>query len=119
MPRGDGTGPNGMGPMTGRSAGFCAGFGRPGYTDPYIGARYGFGGGFGRGFRGGFGRGFGGGFGRGFGYNAVPAYYGSPLYWGASSKEQELEALKTLAAGYDKELKEINKRIDELESESK
>lgn len=26
MPRGDGTGPAGMGPMTGRGAGFCAGY---------------------------------------------------------------------------------------------
>ncbi|NLG67487.1 MAG: DUF5320 domain-containing protein, partial [Actinobacteria bacterium] len=25
MPRGDGTGPEGMGPMTGRGAGYCAG----------------------------------------------------------------------------------------------
>ncbi len=30
MPRGDGTGPMGMGPMTGRRAGFCAGTVAPG-----------------------------------------------------------------------------------------
>jgi hypothetical protein len=30
MPWGDGTGPMGLGPMTGRRAGFCAGFGMPG-----------------------------------------------------------------------------------------
>ena len=30
MPRGDGTGPMGNGPMTGRGAGFCAGFAVPG-----------------------------------------------------------------------------------------
>ncbi len=30
MPRGDGTGPMGMGSMTGRGAGFCAGFAAPG-----------------------------------------------------------------------------------------
>ena len=29
MPRGDGTGPAGLGPMTGRSAGYCAGYGVP------------------------------------------------------------------------------------------
>ncbi len=34
MPRGDGTGPTGMGPMTGRAAGICAGFGVPGYMNP-------------------------------------------------------------------------------------
>ena len=30
MPGGDGTGPMGMGPMTGRGAGYCAGFAAPG-----------------------------------------------------------------------------------------
>jgi hypothetical protein len=34
MPAGDGTGPFGTGPMTGRAAGFCAGFGMPGYATP-------------------------------------------------------------------------------------
>ena len=34
MPGGDRTGPMGLGPMTGRGAGFCAGYGIPGYTDP-------------------------------------------------------------------------------------
>ncbi|HHW12652.1 MAG TPA: DUF5320 domain-containing protein [Firmicutes bacterium] len=34
MPRGDGSGPRGMGPMTGRGAGFCAGFAAPGYANP-------------------------------------------------------------------------------------
>ena len=34
MPFGDGTGPMGMGPMTGRSAGYCAGYGMPGYNNP-------------------------------------------------------------------------------------
>lgn len=48
MPRGDGTGPMGMGRMTGRGAGFCAGFPTPGYSNP-ISNRYGFG--RGRGFR--------------------------------------------------------------------
>ena len=30
MPRGDGTGPTGAGPMTGRAAGYCAGYSVPG-----------------------------------------------------------------------------------------
>lgn len=34
MPRGDGTGPLGMGPMTGRAAGYCAGYPLPGYANP-------------------------------------------------------------------------------------
>ena len=51
MPRGDGTGPQGMGPMTGRALGFCAGFGTPGYANPGVGAGFGRGCGRGRGFR--------------------------------------------------------------------
>jgi len=38
MPAGDRTGPMGHGPMTGRGAGICAGFGVPGYTNrPEVG----------------------------------------------------------------------------------
>ena len=37
MPFGDGTGPAGMGPMTGRSAGFCAGYPVSGYMNPVAG----------------------------------------------------------------------------------
>ena len=48
MPFGDGTGPRGMGPMTGRGAGYCAGFGQPGFANPILG-RGGFGPGRGRG----------------------------------------------------------------------
>lgn len=33
MPRGDGTGPRGLGPMTGRGAGFCTGYRAPGYMN--------------------------------------------------------------------------------------
>lgn len=70
MPFGDRTGPMGLGPMTGRAAGFCAGFGAPGFAnagpgDPYY--AYGYGRGYGRGIgRRAFGRGFGRGLGRGW-----------------------------------------------------
>ena len=37
MPRGDGTGPFGLGALTGRGAGYCAGFGTPGYTNTRVG----------------------------------------------------------------------------------
>jgi len=37
MPFGNGTGPSGMGPMTGRAAGFCAGYPVPGYMNPVVG----------------------------------------------------------------------------------
>jgi len=37
MPRADGTGPMGMGAMTGRAAGYCAGSRVPGYANPVPG----------------------------------------------------------------------------------
>jgi len=51
MPAGDRTGPMGMGPMTGRAAGYCAGYSVPGYLNT-VGGRgpgLGFGHGYGRG----------------------------------------------------------------------
>ena len=49
MPFGDGTGPRGMGPMTGRGAGFCSGFNQPGFANMAVGrGRAGFGSGWGR-----------------------------------------------------------------------
>lgn len=48
MPGGDRTGPMGAGPMTGRSAGFCAGHGVPGYSNGGLGRRMGGGRGWGR-----------------------------------------------------------------------
>ncbi len=40
MPYGDGTGPLGMGPMTGRAAGYCAGYTAPGFANPNWGGGY-------------------------------------------------------------------------------
>ena len=73
MPGGDGTGPGGMGPMTGRAAGFCAGYPAPGYVNSVGG----------RGMGMGWGRGRGGGFGRGRGFGWGRAGYGFPT--GASA----------------------------------
>ena len=73
MPRGDKSGPEGRGPMTGRGLGHCAGNDRPGCQVDAVPAESGFGRGFGRGigrargFGRGWGRGYGHGFGRGFG----------------------------------------------------
>src|SRR6056297_888783 len=63
MPRGDRTGPNGMGPMTGRAFGFCAGNNAPGYASAP---------GPGRGMAWGGGRGYAG-FGRGMAWNRPEA----------------------------------------------
>ena len=57
MPRGDKTGPQGLGSKTGRAAGYCVGYPVPGYINP---TRW-YGRGFGRGFTRRGGRGFGGG----------------------------------------------------------
>lgn len=112
MPRGDRTGPEGYGPMTGRGLGYCAGYNSPGYTKgvPRGGA------GFGRG------RGFGRGFGRGYGfawratpnYPAQPVTQQSPAY---QSKEDEINALKNQAEQLQSDLERINNRIEELKEE--
>jgi len=119
MPRGDRTGPDGMGAMTGRGLGYCAGYDSPGYTKGVPRGGGGFGAGRGRGFGGGFRGGYGRGFGQGFGYNAVPAYYGGPVNQTAPTREQELEMLKSQATNYERGLQDITKRIGELEAKSK
>ena len=118
MPRGDGTGPMGFGPMTGRAAGTCAGYAAPGYMNPVGGQGYGFG--RGRGFGRGWGRGFGRGFapvGYGGGYasaSGVAPYGVNPgAQW---TRQQELEMLKNQAEGTKATLEEIQKRIEELEA---
>jgi len=134
MPGGDGTGPAGLGPMTGRAAGFCAGYPIPGYMNPVGGRGYG---GWGRGFRGGgFGRGRGFGWGRaGYGGAVNPYAYGGAVnpyaYGGAASPyayggtpfapaiapQQELDGLKGQAEYLEDTLEGIKKRIEELESQ--
>jgi hypothetical protein len=128
MPRGDGTGPMGQGPMTGRAAGYCAGYSTPGYMNPV------FGGGFfgrGRGFygRGGGGRGFrnmyyatgltgwqrasmGGPFGVAQG---APAYGGYYPYSGEVTPKQESDILKGEADLLKRQLEDIQGRIETLE----
>jgi hypothetical protein len=121
MPRGDRTGPMGMGAMSGRAAGYCAGFGMPGYANPAPGR--GFGMGFGRG------RGFGGG--RGwrhmfyatglpgwarFGGYAAP--YGYPAPSQKPDPEMEKQALKSQAEALQSELDFIKKRLSEIETET-
>lgn len=92
MPRGDGTGPAGQGPMTGRGMGYCAGLNAPGFMNPRLGR----------------------GFGRGFGWRAraiqvMPIQ--QPVVMTEKQEkqflEQELNALK-------EEMKEIEKRLKEL-----
>ncbi len=109
MPRGDGTGPAGMGQMTGRAAGFCAGNSVPGYANPIPGRGF-FGGGFGRGR--GLGRGMG--VGRRFGVAPPPFVQGQE-----PSQAEESAILKQQAEAISQQLQQIQERIDQLEPEQK
>jgi len=117
MPRGDGTGPLGLGPMTGRAAGYCAGYPVPGFANPFSGRHI-----FGRG-----GRGY-----RNWFYATgltgwQRALQGLPA-WGCFhpgifppipevSKEQQVNFLKEQAKYFEDTLEEIRKRIKDLQSE--
>ena len=125
MPRGNKTGPMGMGSMTGRGAGFCAGAGMPGFLNAAPGR------GFGAGFGGGgsvSGRGFGGGR-RGwrnmFYATGLPGWmrsggnvpaYGYPASYQKPDPEIEKRALRSQADALQSEMDLINKRLSEIEA---
>jgi hypothetical protein len=120
MPRGDGTGPTGRGSMTGRAAGYCAGYDAPGYMNSVPGAGY-----FGRG-RGSYGRGLGRGFRNRyyatglFGWQrasmGMPDFVSAAYpYQGNMTSEQEAGILKNEADVLKKQLDDINNRIEALE----
>ena len=98
MPGFDGTGPRGMGPMTGGGRGFCSPWG--------IGAAY---------------RGYGMPSGTGYGY----PYYGQPATPGVApfapqvTREQELDFLKSQAQAVKGQLEQIESRMRELEAKGK
>jgi len=95
MPRGDGTGPAGLGAMTGRRAGYCTGYGVPGYANPVFGC----------------------GMGRGRGFRRMQYAPYAP-YWGTGYADfkpvDEKKALSNQADMLEKELKEIKQRLNEL-----
>ena len=105
MPRGDRRGPMGMGPMTGRGAGFCAGNTQAGFAGD-------FGRGMGRGM--GNGRGFGGGFGRGFGPGFGAGGWGVNPYLPVDEKVA-LQAQSEVLKG---QMDAITRRLDELSKDS-
>ena len=119
MPYGDGTGPMGMGPRTGRGAGYCAGFNRPGFMSPGFGRRF-----FGRQLRGGGGRGW-----RNWYYATGLPFWArrDPRYWSEEemmppmemSKEQEMDFLKSEAEMLQKELENLQNRIVKLTQSEK
>lgn len=112
-----------MGELTGRGAGFCAGFNVPGYANPMAARGFGAGGGFGRG-RGFLPRGAGGGRGwRNMFYaTGLPGWarfggYGVPYATQAGNPdpEQMRQFLRGQAEGLQSELDLIKKRLAELE----
>lgn len=97
MPFGDGTGPLGQGPMTGRGLGYCTGFNRAGYSYP------------------GRGRGW---FGRGRGWrNWVRADYRYPAYAPVQpTVKEERETLEGGVKALREELKDLETRLQELKT---
>lgn len=119
MPSGDRTGPAGMGPRTGRGAGYCGGSDAPGFASAGSGRGFGFG--RGGGMRGGgFGRGFGGGSGGGRGWRhrfwatGIPgwAWFGGEP--GKSDPASEKDALSRQAEAIRSQLEAIEKRLSEI-----
>ncbi len=98
MPAGNGTGPMGMGSMTGRGAGYCSGSEMPGYAN---------GGGFGRGF------GFGGGRGRRNRFFAA-APQGRFAQQGAFDPAADQQGLKNQIEALQSQLEDIQKRLAEM-----
>jgi len=97
MPFGDGTGPLGRGPMTGRGLGYCAGYNRPGYG--YSG----------------WGRSW---FGRGRGLRRWWAFQ-PPVPYQPSSTKEEMEMLREEADALRVELKDIESAIQDLKTKNK
>ena len=122
MPGGNRTGPTGMGPMTGRGAGYCGGRGAAGFATSGPGL------GFGRG------RGGGGGGGRGwrnmFHATGLTGWqraamgllaFGGSCFRGQAAptmtKDQELDMLRQQAELLDGQIGTIKQRIDELSAQ--
>jgi hypothetical protein len=122
MPRGDRTGPGGLGPMTGRAAGYNV----PGYMNPIPGRP---GGGFWRGSQ--YGRGGGRGWRNMYWATGLPGWmryqpgaYGSPYapsvaapYAPRPTAEMELNALEDQVKYMEEGIRAARERIEELEKE--
>ena len=104
MPRGDGIGPMGNGPMTGRGAGFCAGVGMSGATSAI--GRFG-----------GFGcrRGGGGGM-RGAGMRAQNRFMAQPYGEEGAAAANEKEVLSRQMNALETQLQQVKQRLEQLSS---
>lgn len=121
MPFGNGMGPAGLGPLSGRGAGYCAGYGVPGYMNPVGG-------------RGAWGAGLGFGRGRGRGHRNMfwatgltgwqraamgyPAAFSAPMFPGVQpTAEQELDGLRSQLKAMQEGMNQVQERIRELEQD--
>jgi hypothetical protein len=115
MPGRNGTGPRGMGPMTGRGMGFCAVSETQGYTNTGAGQGFGTGTGRGRSF---CGRGGGRGWRNMFNATGLPGWMrfrsNTEQNYG-SDPETEKQALRNQAGILQSQLDQIKKRLDEFE----
>ncbi|HIE58242.1 MAG TPA: hypothetical protein EYP88_08440 [Anaerolineales bacterium] len=112
MPYGDGRGPRGEGPGTGRGLGYCSGNNRPGYVVPGAARGYGYGGRWGARGSGpgrGFGRGWGGRFANNWRGTNVPPVEASP------AASDDINTLKAQADELRAMLAAIQNRLDALE----
>lgn len=123
MPGFDGTGPRGMGPMTGGRRGFCSPWGvgaalRGGMVPPYLGVPYApYGGAMPYGGASAYGaRPYGGAWAAPF-YGGPAAASGATPFAPQMTREQELDFLKNQAQAAKGQLEEIETRISELEAE--
>lgn len=112
MPSGDRTGPMGQGPRTGRMLGYCSGYDTPGFssnTGTRMRRSFGFGRGRGRGY--------------GFGWKNIDQNnYPEPKQSFNESeigKEEQISMLKAQAESLSKTLKDIEKRLSNLENQGK
>lgn len=112
MPRGDGTGPAGLGPMTGRAAGYCAGYSVPGYANPAFGRGLAWGG---RGWRHMYYATGLPGWARWGGWHPVWGGLGAQAAWAQVDPELEKEALKNQVTSIESVLDRIKKRLSDLE----
>jgi hypothetical protein len=114
MPGGDRTGPMGRGPMTGRAAGFCGGYGIRGDTNA-LGRGFG----QGRGRCGEGGRGGGRGWRHGVAAARQPGWFhsglwGGPAHFSAPSPAAERAYLEDVAESLQHQLGDVKKRLEML-----
>jgi len=98
----------GMGPMTGRAAGYCAGYDVPGYASPMPGhgPGIGWGGGWGRGRRW-----------RHWYYATGLPGWGYGPYPAPVTRQHKVESLKAQAGWLKEQLDAVNRCLGELEQE--